>query len=74
MHKKKPEDFSMGEWASRMKGGIRKYKVRRRRRKKSRKLPFLIPRTQYSLNHTLSPETYKTLDGPSYFGVHASPL
>lgn len=25
----------------------------------------------YSTNMTLNPETYKTLDGPSYFGVHA---
>jgi len=26
MHKAKPVDFTMGEWASGMKGGIRKYK------------------------------------------------
>jgi extracellular elastinolytic metalloproteinase len=30
MHKSKPVDFTMGEWASGVKGGIRKYKVRNR--------------------------------------------
>lgn len=51
MHKAKPVEFTMGEWASGMKGGIRKYK--------------------YSLDAKTNPETYKTLDKPGYWGVHA---
>ncbi|KAG0145067.1 hypothetical protein CROQUDRAFT_659147 [Cronartium quercuum f. sp. fusiforme G11] len=51
MHAAKPIDYTMGEWASGMKGGIRKYK--------------------YSLNNTVNPETYNTLDKPGYWGVHA---
>lgn len=51
MHEAEPVDFTMGEWASGVKGGIRKYK--------------------YSLNSTVNPETYKTLDKPGYWGVHA---
>ncbi|KAM0746933.1 hypothetical protein T439DRAFT_329204 [Meredithblackwellia eburnea MCA 4105] len=51
MHSINETEFSMGEWASSRKNGIRNYK--------------------YSRNMTVNPSTYKTLDKPGYWGVHA---
>lgn len=51
MHDPNVTDYSMGEWASGRKNGIRYYR--------------------YSRNMTENPSTYKYLDKPGYWGVHA---
>lgn len=67
---KKYQDFPMGAWAANKPGGIRNYIY-----STVSVLPSHLHsscRTDFSVqNITVNPSTYKTLDKPGYWGVHA---
>lgn len=66
---KKYQDFPMGAWASNQDGGIRNYPYSTVNVLLILHLLIrLIPPFQ---NFTINPSTYKTLDTPGYWGVHA---